>query len=203
MGTFPQPVVVAGDNPRLHFRGRPTAVTRRIRTVIVDSIQRVLGRAWTHVGGKRGYILAPSVADHYATAAVTVPPLVARIVAAMKHAAPDRVKRMAPEPVLKVPVRHTTAMDLAAEAPTGYRLAVSQITADDGRRLAAVAYAPPRGLPVRSVLAPSFNLEASISPACEIYRDRHRSFLCVSTPRVVCSIPAMVRVRHYRDRGGL
>ena len=72
----------------------PPAIRGLVVPVIVDAVNEVSGGPVAHVGNERAKIARPSVAHSDAAPAVVLELGVSRVVAAAKHALPDRVQRV-------------------------------------------------------------------------------------------------------------
>ncbi len=77
---------------RLFYMVRPSAVLGRVRTVIVDAVDRVLLRwASPHVFEERREVVAPTVTHPYSAASIIGELVVLRVVAAVFYSLPCRV----------------------------------------------------------------------------------------------------------------
>lgn len=79
---------------------RPTAILRRVRSVIIDTVYRASVRTLAHVGKEAGERLAPSGTDGNATRPISLVRFVARGVASRNHLAIS-----VPQVMSRVPMR--------------------------------------------------------------------------------------------------
>jgi hypothetical protein len=92
---------VGASIPGLHFARHPSHVSRRIRAVVVDSINRVLGRRpVANRISERDERRLPSFIHLDAAPAVVRERRIARVGAALRDLAPDPVQRSVRQPVL-------------------------------------------------------------------------------------------------------
>jgi hypothetical protein len=86
-------VVVTARVAGLFFLGRPTAILRRVRTVVVDALNRLAWLTRPHVEIERHEVVKPTFAHGDPAPAVVGVRLVFRVVAALLNAAPALVLR--------------------------------------------------------------------------------------------------------------
>ncbi len=119
---------------RLFYMVRPSAVLGRVRTVIVDAVDRVLLRwASPHVFEERREVVAPTVTHPYSAASIIGELVVLRVVAAVFYSLPCRVFfRWISIETVAVGARSLRDLFTAKTATTA-RLSTSQTTQQHGR----------------------------------------------------------------------
>ena len=131
---------VASGISRLFRPCGPSAVASFIRAIVVDSIQRVLGRwAQAHVSEKRPERCIPFFADSDPTRAIQPIRRRGGVVAPLLHPSPDVVLRR---------LAHAVSASVPALASTAFAVPIHQFSSIDGSCCATDAPAkPPSCLP--------------------------------------------------------
>jgi hypothetical protein len=93
---------------------RPTTIAGLVISVIVNSIQRKLGRRTLSHVGKKVLKLMPSLTDSNASSAIAVEPRLVRVFAAIEHVAPSVVGGRANPSVFRVPLPLNVARETSA-----------------------------------------------------------------------------------------
>jgi hypothetical protein len=131
----------------LLLRGRPSAVVRLVVTVVVDAVERVAGRAFTHISEER-LEAVPARADGDATSAPLRVACMVRITASVAHIRPraigGRLDSSGDVTVARSCADTTRSGCLAPEASARARLPIPQLHADHDAPSATVAAAEPR-----------------------------------------------------------
>lgn len=122
---------------------RPSAVLRRVRPVVVDALDRVLGWTRSHVCEKRIERLAPAVTDCDTASAVELVIASIRIQAARLHGLPRAVFACALIPDAGAVLRATASHSVNRETATTARLAVEQFLRVDVAHGATIATTRP------------------------------------------------------------
>lgn len=120
----------------------------RVRPVVVDSINGVIGR-WSrpHVREEHSKVISPAVADSDPATTVVSPRLVPRIQAAVLHGRPDFVLGRVPQAVRP----ETSACDLSVQASATRGVAIHQLSATGQGDSATGALAAPVSARFRSL----------------------------------------------------
>lgn len=120
---------------------RPSAVPWLVVPIVIDAVDRVLGRRLpSHVGKEVEIRVEPTLADRDASASVAVVHPVARIQAALFHAYPRQVLRR--HPALRLPVKVVALANRVKRVTKPQPATVVNRTpsAQDGRLVTECAY---------------------------------------------------------------
>ncbi len=116
---------------------RPLAIAWRVSLRVIDAVNRVAVRSWSHVGVEVGEV-SPAVVHGQSFAAVARKQYGGRIAAALNHARPNAVFAALVEAVLRAGRRHQFAVQAAARLCSGL-----QMVSSHARVFTALASAQP------------------------------------------------------------
>jgi hypothetical protein len=158
---------------RLLFGRSPTAISRRIRPIVFDAIQRTLGWTLAHIG-KEIFKSKPAFANGDAATAIKFEIMRFWVVAARKHLRPRLMSARL--------LFSSLVTMLRVQAPTRFDMPISQINASDICGLAAIALAEPRR-PSFYVCSTAFDYGKTVKTKTTNIRNGHRGLHsgCVSS----------------------
>jgi hypothetical protein len=159
----------------LFFSCRPAAVAWIVTTIVVDAVNRVLGR-WcdTHVLKKQIKRLAPAITDGYSATAIRLKSGVLGIVASLFHPLPRIVLFGAREAM-----RLSSVPDLLSDAAATLCASVSQVCPVCEHDISAITKALPKNRRSRSAVVRESpfkfrkHCKPSVSLSCTILKTRH------------------------------
>lgn len=164
---------------RLHLWGCPSAVIRRVRAIVVNSVYGVIDRrALSHVGVERLKGLSPSVTDSDSSAAVIRPTFTLGVVASSFHSAPHIPFRRHPRLACHAMRSPTYPRAFIAEASATGALSITNGWSKDRTNYAAVASA----YPVTTFSAPNDGPSTKSSPS-QFYKRAHDVKFTTETAR--------------------
>jgi len=135
------------ESPVTHLFGttRPLAILWAIRSVVIDTLDRVCRRrARPHVFVERRERLVPSVAHDYATTAVVGESVLSWVAAPLLHALPHDVLGQRVEPVSGISCFGASAGGFSVQAPATRRVSVAHVLRNHVQFGPAIAAAMPR-----------------------------------------------------------
>lgn len=157
----------------------PTAVLGRVRSVVVDALNREQ-RVWAppHISQEILEAVAPAITDNDSAPSVVGEVVIQRIMTTGLHRLPDHVLRHRARAFRSVdtgPMRgHNLAGPFAREAATGVGITAAKIPARDGGHCPAIASAQPPNFSVSGRSLRDHH-QASEALTGQITKDWHRS----------------------------
>ena len=137
---------ITAVHPLFAVRG-PSAVFRRVRTIVVNAVKRQRLWCFTHVAEEGREVVAPRIAHHNTPGTVVLESNVVRVVAAIFCVAPRQIRlREAAFRMMAVSVTCAALAGFGFQAATASRVASNEIVFQGNRLVAAVARAQPLNL---------------------------------------------------------
>ena len=158
----------------------PSAIPRRVRTVIVTAIQGMVRRwAWSHVAQEGCEVGSPFIADSNAATSVTAIGRIRLAIAASFHAFPDSVFMRFSSAVRSIADATHCGQFFAVQASAAAGVAILECSGPNGFHAAAIASARPMGHAWPRAWRAFYHKQSPELPSCEVFESVgiHRSRL--------------------------
>lgn len=178
----------------LLFNRCPTAIFRRVITVIINTVNRISWRwSFPHVFKKIWERMPPTLAHFYSTTAVFIPTRTIDIFSSINNAAPSIIKLVARFPMCFM----NFAIHIRQETTTRACVAINEFCGLNDYFFPTIATAQPHN-PIISIVLGSFDDgKASKHFAGQIFKACHNLFFKASTR--LCMTIFQLASAHYRN----